>query len=61
LQPSRTVPFGAAPPSRRLDRRTAHIAALSDFELRDVGLHGQDIKAWPSAITRSPGDADAAR
>lgn len=61
LQPWRTVPSGAASTLRRRDRRAAHFAALSDFELHDIGLRGQDIKAWPSAIARSPGDADAAR
>lgn len=56
-----TVPLGAALALRRRHSRAADIAALGDFELQDIGLHGLDIKAWPSAITRSPGDADAAR
>ena len=45
LQLWRKVPPGAASALRRRFRRRAEISALSDFELRDVGLHRPDIKA----------------
>jgi uncharacterized protein YjiS (DUF1127 family) len=41
----RKVPLGAASALRGRIRRRAEISALSDFELRDVGLHRPDIKA----------------
>jgi uncharacterized protein YjiS (DUF1127 family) len=41
LQLWRKVPPGAA----SAFRRRAEISALSDFELRDIGLHRPDIKA----------------
>lgn len=45
LQLWRKVSPEAASASRPRYRRSAEVSALSDFELRDIGLHRPDIKA----------------